>query len=831
MRSDSPMTESSNHTFYAAESASAPARPQLTHDIETEVCVVGGGFAGLWAARALAARGQEVVLLEAGEIADGASGQNGGFVTAGYAARLENIVARVGLDHARALYGLSREGVEIVRRMASADAGAMQVKSGRLHVLRHNDEVGLSDYGEMLARDFGHELDLWPMARVREVLASGQYYQALHEADAFHLNPLNLSRSIAAEIEDRGGRIFEHSRVLEADILGLRKSFLTERGRVRAFNVVIAGSAAVGAAFPWLEETILPVRTHIAVTAPLGDSIRHIIGYEGAIADTRRAGDYYHLAGDRLLWGGRISARRDPPRKLEQLMGRDIARVYPQLKDVPIEYAWSGVMGYAVHMMPQIGMAQPGVWVSTAFGGHGLNTSAMAGELVASAIVEQDDRWRQFLPFGLVWNGGGVGRALAQATYWGMQAKDWLDEAQTRAIERDDAAVGAGLVPGIAAHAARRAKQGFIESSVGHASFLTIRVLKQGAILSLLPFLWMGRQIDAAARAVGRALIPVIWFIAGIIGFIARAVGRGMDATAAAIVIAALATARYSVRTWNDVIVPGAIRIWAAIKLGSERTALAAKEFAQWAWAKSKLGSTRVAIATQKGAIWAGQRARDGGIWAGQRIREHSIRGANMSAAFAKRTWENAIVPASKRFSGSAKAGGLRAKAEGRRALEQGRKSWVAFGQWSAKQPGIVWKNVLVPAAQRAAQKSQEIKSRLIEAQKQRAEQERITAAEDARKEAEEKAVREREAALQEEAKIEAAKADGVQQNQTGQKLDTFEPLAVVETAALESQLATAALEPQPEMAANTEDQSSKPASGKKKKKKKSKDKNHQVEA
>lgn len=724
--------------------------------------MVGGGFAGLWAARALAARGQEVVLLEAGEIAGGASGQNGGFVSAGYAARLENIVARVGLDHARALYGLSREGVEIVRAMASADASAMQVKPGRLHVLRHNDEVGLSDYGEMLARDFAHELALWPMARVRAVLASGQYYQALHEADAFHLNPLNLARSIAAEIEDRGGRIFEHSRVLGADVLGLRKLLLTERGRVRAFNVVIAGSAAVGAAFPWLEETILPIRTHVAVTAPLGDSIRKIIGYEGAIADTRRAGDYYHLAGDRLLWGGRISARRNPPRKLERLLGRDIARVYPQLKDAPVEYAWSGVMGYAVHMMPQIGMAQPGVWVSTAFGGQGLNTSAMAGELVASAIVEQDDRWRQFLPFGLVWNGGGAGRAVAQAMYWGMQAKDRLDEAQTRAIERDDAAVGAGLAPGLAAHTARRAKRGFIESRAGRASILTIRALKRVAIFAAQPFIWTGRRIGAASRAIGRALIPVVWFIAGIIGFIARTAGLAMDAAAAAIVMAARAIARFSVRVWNSVIVPGAKRIWAAIKLGSERTAFATKRFAQWTWAKSKLGSTRAVIATRNGAIWAGQRTRDGAIWAAQRVRENSIRGARMSAAFAERTWANAIVPASKRFFDSAKAGGLRAKAEGRKALEHGRKRSVALGQWSAKQPGIVWKNALVPAARQAARKSQEIKSRLIEARKQRAEQKRI-AAESARKEAGEKAAREREAAVQEETKVkEAAKAGAI---------------------------------------------------------------------
>lgn len=755
------MTESPNHTFYAAAATSAPARPRLAHDIETEVCVVGGGFAGLWAARALAARGQEVVLLEAGEIAGGASGQNGGFVSAGYAARLENIVARVGLDHARALYGLSREGVEIVRRMASSDAGALQVKPGRLHVLRHNDEVGLSDYGEMLARDFSHELELWPMARVRAVLASGQYYQALHEADAFHLNPLSLARLIAAEIEDRGGRIFEHSRVLEADVLGLRKSLVTEQGRVRAFNVVIAGSAAVGTAFPWLEQTILPVRTHVAVTAPLGGSIRRIIGYEGAIADTRRAGDYYHLAGDRLLWGGRISARRNPPRKLEQLMGRDIARVFPQLKNAPVEYAWSGVMGYAVHMMPQIGMAQPGVWVSTAFGGQGLNTSAMAGELIASAIVEQDDRWRQFLPFGLVWNGGGAGRAIAQVAYWGMQAKDWLDEAQTRAIERDDAAAGAGLAPGIAAHTARRAKRGFIESRVGKASIYALWILKHAAIYAVQPLLWTGRRTRDTSVAVGRVLVPVIWFIAGIIGFFARLVGLGMDAIAAAIRTVARAIIKFGRYLWNHVFVPSAKWTWATGKLGFARASLAIGQTARSASALTRRGAASTALTAQKGAIWAGQRTR-----------ENTIRGAALGKEI------------------SAKA----------------------------------WKNVIVPAAQQAAQKSQEIKSRLIEARKQRAEEQKRIAAENARKEAEEKAARERKVALQEETKAkEAAKAGAIQQAQTEQRLDTFEPIAVVESSAIK---------PQPETAANTEGQSSKPASGKsRKKKKRSRDKNQKVEA
>lgn len=599
------MTETLDPTFYAANAGSAAARPPLAQDIEADVCVIGGGFAGLWTARALALRGKDVVLLEAGEVAGGASGQNGGFVSAGYAAHLSKIASRVGLDHARELYQLSREGVEIVRRTIARDRRAVHAQAGRLHVLRVNDEVGLSDYAEMLSRDFGHELELWRKPKVRATLVSDRYFQALHEADAFHLDPLLLARLLAAEIEDHGGRIYEKSRVISADIGGLRKSLHTEHGRVRAFSVVLAGSASIGAAFPWLAQTVLPIRTHVAVTAPLGERVKEAIRFEGAIADTRRAGDYYHLIGDRLLWGGRISARKQPPKQLEKLMQRDIARVYPQLKDATIEYAWSGVMGYAVHLMPQIGMAQPGVWVASAFGGHGLNTTAIAGELIASAIAEQDDRWRLFIPFGLVWSGGRVGRAVAQVSYWGMQFGDWFDELQSRATERDEAAVSAGLAPGLAAHAARRLKRRFFESAVGRASVAVARALRKAVIATAQPFIWAGRTIRAVALALWKVLVPVIWFIARMIGSVARAIGKGMEVTAAAVAAALRATARASVYCWQHMIAPTAIRVWekaivpagARAKTGGKRVLTGSREgisaFGNWS-AKTAAEQSRV---------------------------------------------------------------------------------------------------------------------------------------------------------------------------------------------------------------------------------------------
>src|SRR5262249_5415830 len=208
---------------------------------------------------------------------------------------------------------------------------------------------------------------------------------------------------------------------------------------VRANQVVVAGSAHLSPLLPPVSDSVLPVASYMAVTAPLGERIAEAITFAGAVSDTRRSGDYYRVVdGTRLLWGGHITARLNPPRRLAKLLRHDMLKVFPQLGDVEITHAWAGTMGYAVHKMPQIGELSPGLWVATAFGGHGLNTSAMAGELIARAIAEGDDHWRLFATYDLVQAGGRFGRAAAQAVFWCMRASDAVEErlAWRRAIVR-----------------------------------------------------------------------------------------------------------------------------------------------------------------------------------------------------------------------------------------------------------------------------------------------------------------------------------------------------------------------------------------------------------
>jgi glycine/D-amino acid oxidase-like deaminating enzyme len=258
---------------------------------------------------------------------------------------------------------------------------------------------------------------------------------------------------------------------------------------VRANHIVLAGNAHLGPLCPEVSNSILPVASYVATTAPLGQRLLDAITYSGAVSDTRRTGDHYRIVdGDRLLWGGRLAAHLSSPRRLKKVMRRDILTIFPQLGDVEITHAWSGEMGYAVHKMPQIGEVSPGLWVASAFGSHGLNTSAMAGELIARAIAEGDDRWRLFSSYDLVHAGGHIGRAAAQVLYGAMRIRDAVDEqlATQRAVARR-------RKEAFAAHAAEEAKRRMAEE----ASRLAVEEAQRGAAAEA--------ERVVAAEAVARA--------------------------------------------------------------------------------------------------------------------------------------------------------------------------------------------------------------------------------------------------------------------------------------------------------------------------------------
>lgn len=421
------MSEPDSETagWYDESRVETRERWRLNVDVDVDLCVIGAGLAGLTVAREVARRGWSVVVLEAGHVAGAASGRNTGFVLPGFHEDIDSMVERIGLDHTKQLWALSEQGLDYVRRtIDETGMPGVDPVPGWLHVSKTDNDREIGGEVERL-RWIGADAEYWPTARVRESLRNARYFSAVHFPKAFHIHPLNYALGLAASAESAGARIYEKTPALSIDPTGVRKRIVTANARVRAPHVVLAGNVDLGELMPPLAATLLPITTFVMVTEPLGPQLHELIRFRGGISDTNRADNHYRIVGgDRLQWSGRMRVWPANPRVAARGLKRDILRNFPELGVVEIAHLWHGTFGRAVHRMPQVGELEPGLWIASGFGAHGINTTAMAGELIARGMIERDETWRLFAPYELVWAGGLIGRALAQGIYWGSRPLD-----------------------------------------------------------------------------------------------------------------------------------------------------------------------------------------------------------------------------------------------------------------------------------------------------------------------------------------------------------------------------------------------------------------------
>jgi glycine/D-amino acid oxidase-like deaminating enzyme len=323
------------------------------------------------------------------------------------------------------LHDLSVEGVRIVREnIDRLDLARVNPTPGVLRAIRYDDAAGLQAEVADAKRRFGTTLHYLSRDEVQEKLHSTAYFQGIYAPDAFHFHPLNYALGLAAAIAQRGGLTFEQTAARQITRKTGGFTVTTANGSIEAEHVVLCTGGYTDRLSPSLHRAYLPIATYMLLTEPIVD-IHKAIDTPAAIADDRRAGDYYRLVdGNRILWGGCITTSTRDPSDLAAIMRRRIVETYPQLGDLKVAAAWSGLMSYARHLMPQIGRTADGLWYATGFGGHGMNTTAIAGRVVAEAIKGESDRIKLYAPFGLDWNGGPLGRVAVQLTYWYLQAMD-----------------------------------------------------------------------------------------------------------------------------------------------------------------------------------------------------------------------------------------------------------------------------------------------------------------------------------------------------------------------------------------------------------------------
>jgi gamma-glutamylputrescine oxidase len=388
-------------SYYAASAHPSFERPAAEGSVDCDVCVVGGGTAGCSTALHLAERGLSVVILEQNRIGWGASGRSGGQALLGVAAGQPKLRRLVGAADARAIWDISVEALTLLRSLIERFRIDCDWMNGYLlaavkpqHEREIADEIAdLRDtYGYTSVRYVSRE-------EVRAQVATTRYGGALYDSNSGHLHPLNYTLGLAAAAESFGVRIFEDTRALSfSAAAAARLRVATRRAEVRARQLVLCGNVYLGDIAPQLARKIMGVATYIVATERLGEArVRELISSNVAVCDMNWVLDYFRRSADhRLLFGGRVNysglSSFDAPSATRARM----VRVFPQVKDVRIEYAWGGDLDITLNRAPHFGRLAPNVYFLQGFSGHGLALTGIAGKLVAEAIAGTAGRFDVF---------------------------------------------------------------------------------------------------------------------------------------------------------------------------------------------------------------------------------------------------------------------------------------------------------------------------------------------------------------------------------------------------------------------------------------------------
>ena len=413
-------------TWYDDNKIESVSSSSVLKSQSCEVLIVGGGLAGLCLLQKLLEKGIDALLVEANEIGQSASGRNGGFCTPGWALSDEKIVKLVGKDTAQELNQLSIDGYKwMEKRFLSKNYETVQAKKGVLSVALFGKPAEEQSLGsKLLIKD-----------ELQKFLKTEKYKFGYFYGDGYQFNPFNFLACLQNEILTNGQKIFARSKVVSVETLDDYSIVKVNDGSIsiKAKKLVFATGGYGGIETGEISKTILPIQTYIAVTSPLTISQRNIINCDWAVYDTRRAGNYYRILPDnRLLWGSSITALGTKDiAKIKKNALKDIAEIFPNLvttnskeEKLTIDYAWSGSMAYASHMMPYIGQIKPNVYSMVGFGGHGMNTAPIAAQILADWLTDVSCKLEVFEKIPFAWNGGGLGPIVAELKYIYLKSLD-----------------------------------------------------------------------------------------------------------------------------------------------------------------------------------------------------------------------------------------------------------------------------------------------------------------------------------------------------------------------------------------------------------------------
>lgn len=371
---------------------------------KVDVAIIGGGFTGLSAARTLAKSKINVAVLEANTIGWGASSRNGGMALTGLKPSMQSVFKKYGRDLAKRLFQTSLDSVDTVERVVQEENidcgfkryGHLYTASKPHHFDSFYDEV------DFMAKEFNHKVRIVEPNQLQNEIGSKKYFGGIVDEVSGGLNPAQYVAGLARAAERAGASLHARAGVTSLTRRGARFFIQTQRGNIEAEKVLVGTSGYTGSVTKKLQRKIIPIGSFIIATEKLSDALANELSPKNRmIYDSMHYLNYFRLWDNRMIFGGRAAffpENKNTIARSAEILRREMIRVYPQLRDVKIDYAWGGTLDFAFDMMTHVGEVD-GVYYSLGYAGHGVAMASHLGKTVAEAMLNGNIKEHPFAQF------------------------------------------------------------------------------------------------------------------------------------------------------------------------------------------------------------------------------------------------------------------------------------------------------------------------------------------------------------------------------------------------------------------------------------------------
>lgn len=370
---------------------------------QVDVAIVGGGFTGLSAARALAMKGASVAVLEADRVIGEASGRNGGQCNTGVAQDYSALTASLGADQARAYYLAYESAVKSVVAVVEQEQIACDMtRNGKLKLAAkpmHFD--GMARTCELIRREVDADVELLSAQETRAEVDSAEFHGGLLQRNGVQMHVGRFGVGLADAAVRHGAQVFQNAAVKSWKANASGYLLNTAKGSIQAKQILLATGACQHGGPGWYRRRIVPVGSFVIVTEVLPQAlIDQLLPQHRAYVTSRMIGNYFRLTPDnRLLFGGRARfamSNATSDAKSGKVLRAAMVQMFPQLASAKVDYCWGGLVDMTSDRLPRAGEHE-GVFYSMGYSGHGVQMSVHMGQVMADVMDgnPQANPWRE----------------------------------------------------------------------------------------------------------------------------------------------------------------------------------------------------------------------------------------------------------------------------------------------------------------------------------------------------------------------------------------------------------------------------------------------------